>query len=63
MYTIGDFSRINRISTKTLRHYDRIGLFKPAKVDEWTGNRDYEQSQPPEIPRNLEIRNLGVTRV
>lgn len=61
MYTIGDFSRINRISTKTLRHYDRIGLFKPAKVDEWTGYRYYEQRQQLEIARILELRDLGFT--
>ncbi|MGL4343924.1 MAG: MerR family DNA-binding transcriptional regulator, partial [Cellulosilyticaceae bacterium] len=29
MYLIGMFSKINKVTTKTLRHYDEIGLLKP----------------------------------
>jgi hypothetical protein len=29
MYSIGYFSKINKITPKTLRHYDRIGLLNP----------------------------------
>lgn len=49
MYSIGEFSRINRITPKALRHYDRIGLLKPAKIDEWTGYRFYAPQQLPEV--------------
>jgi len=59
MYSIGDFSRINRITPKTLRHYDRIGLLKPARTDEWTGYRYYEPGQLPEIRRILTLKDLG----
>lgn len=59
MYTIGEFSRINRVTTKTLRHYERIGLFKPAQVDEWSGYRYYTREQLQELARILELRELG----
>ncbi|WP_222860246.1 MerR family DNA-binding transcriptional regulator [Bacillus massilioanorexius] len=34
MFSIGVFSKINKITTKTLRHYDEIGLLKPDHVDD-----------------------------
>lgn len=30
MYSIGMFSQICRVTPKTLRHYDEIGLLRPA---------------------------------
>lgn len=45
MFTIGEFSRICQVSIKTLRHYDKVGLLKPAKVDALTGYRYYQQGQ------------------
>lgn len=33
------------MTTEALRHYDRINLVKPCKVDEWTGYRYYSQSE------------------
>ena len=59
MYSIGEFSHINRITPKTLRHYDRIGLLKPARVDGWTGYRFYSPDQLREIRRILRLRDLG----
>jgi DNA-binding transcriptional MerR regulator len=59
MYSIGEFSRINRITPKTLRHYDRIGLLKPVKVDDWTGYRYYSARQLPRIRRILMLRDFG----
>ena len=45
MITIQGFARLCGCNTQTLRYYDRIGLLKPAKVDEWTGYRYYEEGQ------------------
>lgn len=45
MMTIQGFARLCGCSTQTLRYYDRIGLLTPAKVDEWTGYRYYEEEQ------------------
>jgi DNA-binding transcriptional MerR regulator len=47
MYSIGEFSKINNITPKTLRHYDRIGLLKPDRVNDWTGYRYSSGSQLP----------------
>ena len=33
MLSIGDFARHGRVSVRMLRHYDAIGLLKPAFVD------------------------------
>ena len=33
MLSIGEFSRICKVSTKTLRYYDEIGLIKPSKIN------------------------------
>ena len=30
MLKIGDFSKLSRVSIRMLRHYDEIGLLKPA---------------------------------
>ncbi len=45
MITIQGFAKLCGCNTQTLRYYDRIGLLKPAKVDEWTGYRYYEEGQ------------------
>ncbi len=45
MLTIGEFSRICRVSTKTLRYYDQIGLLKPEHVSKESGYRYYEMIQ------------------
>ena len=34
MLSIGEFSRICKVSTKTLRYYDEIGLIKPSKINQ-----------------------------
>ena len=43
MITILGFARLCGCNAQTLRYYDRIGLLTPAKVDEWTGYRYYEE--------------------
>ena len=45
MITIQGFAKLCGCNTQTLRYYDRIGLLTPAKVDEWTGYRYYEDEQ------------------
>ena len=36
---IGRFARVSGLTVKALRHYDEIGLFEPAYVDEESGYR------------------------
>jgi DNA-binding transcriptional MerR regulator len=45
MLSIGEFSKICMCTTKTLRHYDRIGLLKPACYNAENGYRYYESKQ------------------
>lgn len=45
MLSIGNFSKIANITTKTLRYYDEIGLLKPSHVDSDTGYRFYDVLQ------------------
>jgi DNA-binding transcriptional MerR regulator len=43
--TIGEFSRRSQLSIKALRLYERLGLLRPATVDERNGYRRYHESQ------------------
>lgn len=61
MYQIGLFSKINHITTKTLRHYDEIGLLKPDYVEPVTGYRYYTNDQLPKLHRILALRELGLS--
>lgn len=45
MLSIGSFSKVANIPTKTLRYYDEIGLLKPGYVDSDTGYRFYDVAQ------------------
>lgn len=45
MMTIAEFARLCGCNTQTLRYYDRIGLLRPAQVDDWTGYRYYHREQ------------------
>jgi DNA-binding transcriptional MerR regulator len=59
VFKIGEFSRLTRVSMKTLHHYDDIGLFKPAHVDRFTGYRYYTFDQLPRLNRILVLKGLG----
>ena len=59
MLKIGDFSNLAQISVKTLRHYGRLGLLKPAWVDRFTGYRYYTLDQLPRLNRILALKDLG----
>ncbi len=61
MYTIGNFSKINLITTKALRIYDEMGLLKPNHVDRFTGYRYYSTSQLPRMHRILALKAMGFT--
>jgi DNA-binding transcriptional MerR regulator len=43
--SIGEFSKICGVTTRTLRHYDSIGLLKPVHIHPDTGYRFYDVSQ------------------
>ena len=60
-YRIGEFARLSGISIKTLRFYDRIGLFQPAAVDPRTRYRLYVPQQLQDLAAVLALRDLGAS--
>lgn len=42
-FSVGEAAKIVHTTSETLRHYDRIGLVKPSKKDEWTNYRYYTE--------------------
>jgi DNA-binding transcriptional MerR regulator len=60
MYTIGEFAAIGRVSVRMLRHYDAIGLLRPARVDERSGYRSYSDAQLSGLLLIVELRQLGI---
>ncbi|MEU4771936.1 MerR family transcriptional regulator [Micromonospora sp. NPDC023644] len=61
MFTIGDFARLGRVSVRMLRHYDGIGLLRPAAVDPHTGYRFYRAEQLRRLNRVIALKELGLT--
>lgn len=61
MYKIGEFSRLSRITVKTLRHYDEAGLLRPAYVDRFSGYRYYSAGQLPDLYQILSLKDLGLS--
>ncbi len=60
MYQIGMFSKINHVTTKTLRHYDEIGLLKPKHIDDFTGYRYYSSEQLLKLHEILSLKEMGL---
>lgn len=60
MYGIGTVARLAQVSVRTLRHYDDLGLLRPAYVDPLTGYRHYTPDQLLRLHRILVLRDLGV---
>ena len=60
MLSIGRFARLTGLTVKALRHYDELGLLRPAHVDGWTGYRWYEPSQVREAVAVRRLRSLRV---
>ena len=59
MLKIGDFSKLSRVSIRMLRHYDDIGLLKPAEIDDFTGYRYYREDQLFIVARITALKDMG----
>ncbi|MGW6277553.1 MerR family transcriptional regulator [Kribbella sp. NPDC055071] len=59
MFAIGEFARHGRVSVRMLRHYDAIGLLRPAYVDAGTGYRSYTAGQLADLNRIVALKDLG----
>jgi DNA-binding transcriptional MerR regulator len=61
MFSIGEFARLGGVSVRTLRHYDEIGLLRPATVDPDTGYRGYSAAQLGQLNRIMALKELGLS--
>lgn len=59
MFKIGDFARINKVSVKTLRHYDEIGILQPDKTNINSGYRYYSAEQMVRLNQILAFKEAG----
>jgi DNA-binding transcriptional MerR regulator len=60
LLSIGRFSRFSGLSAKALRHYDSIGLLRPARVAPDSGYRSYAPEQLREAGAIARLRTLDV---
>ncbi len=58
MLTIGEFSRLSRVSPRMLRHYDALGLLCPRTVGE-NGYRYYRQEQLSDLAKLQWLKSYG----
>src|ERR687894_1600024 len=61
MLSIGHFAGHGHVSVRMLRHYDAIGLLRPAHVDRLTGYRSYDAGQLSRLNRIVALKGLGFT--
>jgi DNA-binding transcriptional MerR regulator len=58
-WSIAEVARMSGVTTRTLRHYDAIGLLPPAYVQP-SGQRFYETAELLRLQQILLLRELGV---
>lgn len=60
MLKIGDFSRLGRVTIKTLRYWDEIGLLKPDFVNQDNGYRFYSPAKLAVVHQIQQMKELGL---
>lgn len=60
-FKIGEFSKLNQVTVKTLRHYEEIGLLIPGHIDRWTGYRYYDVGQLGRMNAIRYLKRVGFT--
>lgn len=58
--SIGALARLSGLTAKALRHYDRLGLLSPARVDAVTGFRFYAADQVTPARRIARLRAVDL---
>ncbi len=59
MLTIGEFSKLSHISARILRHYDAIGLLRPAYTGSENGYRYYDEAQLANLTKIESLKAYG----
>ena len=60
MIKIGDFALLADVSVRSLRHYDKLNLIKPAYINQDNGHRYYTLDQLTRLNRLIALKNLGI---
>ncbi|MBP0457537.1 MerR family transcriptional regulator [Streptomyces montanisoli] len=58
-WSIADVARMSGVTSRTLRHYDAIGLLPPARIGS-NGHRHYEEADLLRLQQILLMRELGL---
>ena len=61
LLSIGRFARLTGLSVGALRHYDEVGLLRPARTDPDTGYRFYREDQLPQARAIQRLRALDLS--
>lgn len=61
LLSITQLAKLRKLTSETLRHYDRIGLIKPDYVDPKTKYRYYSIRQYEKLGTIKELRQLGIS--
>ncbi|MDA9471213.1 MerR family transcriptional regulator [Enterococcus sp. 5H] len=61
MFKISEFSKLTTISSRMLRHYDKIGLLKPALTDQENNYRYYTPEQINQANHIRSLKNIGLS--
>ncbi|MCR4903387.1 MAG: MerR family transcriptional regulator [Butyrivibrio sp.] len=61
LLSISEMARLRRVTTETLRHYDRIDLFKPCYINPETGYRYYSFMQYEVLGTIKELAQMGMS--
>lgn len=61
LFSISKTAEIVNMTAETLRHYDRVGLCHPHKVDEWTGYRYYSAQEIVRLNTISALKNMDLS--
>lgn len=61
MLRIGEFSKLAKVTIKTLRYYNKIGILKPILIDSESSYRYYSEEQLQTVKEITMYRAAGIS--
>lgn len=61
LLSIGELSSICNVTPKTLRHYDKLNLLKPAKINSQNGYRFYKKEHITRVIAIKQLQEIGLS--
>ena len=62
-FSVGEISKLTNVPIQTLRYYDKMGLLKPAYINEQNNYRYYSVNQFIKIDLLKQCKLIGLSRV